>query len=123
MVKRIVITVEGGVARVAAKPAGIEVVVIDVDADAEEPVRISTEAAETVVSLDPVTALVLEAGGLPKPGTERARRLLGLAEEQLGDELADLVLAQERCPTCGSTNLRYGRNLTGCADCGWHEED
>jgi hypothetical protein len=28
-----------------------------------------------------------------------------------------------RCPACRSTNLRYGGNLTGCSDCGWHEED
>jgi hypothetical protein len=90
MAQRIVVTVEGGIANVAAKPAGIEVVIVDVDGGAADPVRISTEAEWVDIPLDDVMAAVLEVGGLPEPGTEAARRLLGLKPD--GTELTELVL-------------------------------
>jgi hypothetical protein len=45
------------------------------------------------------------------------------AEKLLQDGVTAEERGRDRCPRCKSTNLRFGRNLTGCSDCGWHEEE
>lgn len=53
VVSRVVIKVEEGIAHVVEKPVGVEVVIVDYDPDAKDPVWLSGEPPERRIDLSP----------------------------------------------------------------------
>ena len=125
---RVVITVEGGVATVVGKTAGVEVVVIDANYGVEEPVTVTVSPAAEEIPIWDLAAPIAEAGALPERGTDTARRLVELARRRPGDGLADAIVAALECSYCRDKGWfvvltsgppREGDlDIRGCDDCG-----
>jgi hypothetical protein len=77
----VVIVVDGGVATVAAKPEGVQVVIADFDHDSDDPLVVTEEPADGRLDADPELLALIEGelarpaeAGRPATRTARTRR-------------------------------------------------